>query len=104
MTNERRERRHYSDEFKGQITVLYESGKAASEIIKEYDLTPSTFHKWVKQNKQSSSFKHSDNLTAEQLRIKELEKQVSKLQVQNDILKQAALILGTSANGKSLKI
>lgn len=60
---ERRKKREYTDEFKKQMVTLNTSGKAASEIIKEYDLTPSTFHKWVKQFTNSGSFKAKDNLT-----------------------------------------
>ncbi len=39
MSN-RRTRRNFTEAFKKQIVQLYLNGKASSEIIKEYDLTP----------------------------------------------------------------
>jgi len=45
MTN-RRLRRTFTDEFKTQMVKLYESGKPKSEIIAEYDLTPSSLDNW----------------------------------------------------------
>ena len=41
-------RREFTKEFKQQMVSLHASGKPASEIIREYELTASTFHKWVK--------------------------------------------------------
>lgn len=45
---EKRARRGYTKELKQQIVALHGSGKPASEIIREYELTASTFHTWVK--------------------------------------------------------
>ncbi|HAQ0009358.1 transposase, partial [Enterococcus faecium] len=45
----RRQRRTYSKEFKQQIVNLYLAGKPRAEIIREYELTPSSFDKWMKQ-------------------------------------------------------
>ena len=41
----RRIRRVFTDQFKHQMVQLFNSGKPRSEIIKEYDLTPSAFDK-----------------------------------------------------------
>jgi transposase len=91
---EKRVARKYTDEFKRQMVNLYASGKPSGEIIREYELTPSTFHKWVKQFNQSGSFKESDNQTPEQKELIILRKQNKQLLMENDILKQAALIMG----------
>ncbi|HAQ3764136.1 TPA: transposase, partial [Enterococcus faecium] len=45
----KRQRRTYSKEFKQQIVDLYLAGKPRAEIIREYELTPSSFDKWMKQ-------------------------------------------------------
>ena len=45
---ERRERRNYTEDFKKQVVNLYNNGKSRSEIIREYDLTPSAFNNWIK--------------------------------------------------------
>lgn len=91
---QRRKRRTYTDEFKQQMVTLYNSGKPAAEIIREYELTTPTFHKWVKQANNTGSFKEKDNRTEEENRLIELEKEVIQLRMENDILKQAALIMG----------
>ncbi|MFL2120288.1 IS3 family transposase [Marinilactibacillus psychrotolerans] len=88
----RRPRRTYTEAFKKQIVELHKAGKARKEIIEEYDLTGSAFDKWVRQHNQTGSFKEKDNLTPEQKELKELRKANTQLQMENDILKQAALI------------
>jgi len=52
------------------MVQLYKSGKRKCDIEREYDLSYSTLDKWIKQFDNSDSFK------------------------ENDILKQAALIIG----------
>lgn len=64
-----------------------------SALIKEYDLTPSTFDKWVKQAKTKGFFKSVDNLTDEQRELITLWKRNKELEIQLDILKQAAVIM-----------
>lgn len=90
----KRPARKFTEEFKRQMVKLHESGKPSSEIIREYELTPSTFHKWVKQFNNSGSFKESDNRTPQEKELIELRKQNKQLLMENDILKQAALIMG----------
>ena len=90
----KRERRTFTEEFKQQIVQLYQNGKPRKEIIREYDMTPSSLDKWVSQSQTSGSFKEKDNLTAEQKELIELRKRNKQLEMENDILKQAALILG----------
>jgi len=90
----RRKRRTFSDEFKEQIVQLHSSGKPRSEIIKEYDLTPSSFDRWVSQYNSSGSFEEKDNRTPEEEELIKLRKRNQQLEMENDILKQAALIMG----------
>ena len=90
----RRPRREFTEEFKLQMVKLYNSGKPASEIVKEYDLTRSAFANWVQKYNKTGSFKASDNRTEEEKEIIRLKKENQQLKMENDILKQAALILG----------
>ena len=46
----KRERRTFTEEFKQQMVQLYQNGKPRKEIIREYDLTPSSLDKWVGQS------------------------------------------------------
>lgn len=90
----KRKRRTYSETFKKQLVDLHQAGKTRQELICEYELTPSTFDKWIVQYRTSGSFKEKNNLTPEQIELKELRKQNKQLEMENDILKQAALIFG----------
>jgi transposase len=87
-------RRTFTPEFKAQMVKLYENGKPRKDIISEYGLTPSTLDKWVKQSQLSGSFKEKDNRTPEEAELIKLRKENQRLLMENDILKQAALIIG----------
>ena len=90
----KRERRTFTEEFKNQMVQLYLNGKPRKDIIREYDLTPSSLDKWIGQSKTTGSFKEKDNLTPEEIELNKLRKENKQLLMENDILKQAALILG----------
>jgi len=90
----KRERRAFTDEFKQQMIQLYENGKPRADILREYDLSASAFDRWVRQRKTTGSFKESDNRTDEQNELLQLRKENQRLKMENDILKQAALIFG----------
>ena len=93
-TKQKRKPRKYKDEFKQQLVDLYHSGKRKCDICREYDIVPSLFNKWVKQAENSGSFHEKDNRTPEQEELLKLRKENRQLKMENDILKQAALILG----------
>ena len=93
MSN-RRKRREFTDEFKVNIVKLYNNGKSRSELIKEYDLTPSTLAGWIKRYNNTGSFKEDDNRSENEKELIKLTKENKQLKMENDILKQAALILG----------
>lgn len=94
MSNTKRPRRKFTQEFKEQIVQLYLNGKSKSEIRKEYDLYASTLDKWIKQHQETGSFKTKDNLSDAEKELIELRKRNKQLEMENDILKQAALIMG----------
>ena len=90
--NERQERRSFSEEFKNQMVQLYNCGKPRTEIIREYNLTASAFDKWVKRINATGSSKEKDNRSPEEQELIRLKKENNQLRMENDILKQAALI------------
>ena len=89
----RREKREFTDQFKEQMVKLYNSGKPRSEIAREYDLTPSVLSNWIRRITATGSAKESDNRSPEATELINLRKENQKLKMENDILKQAALIL-----------
>ena len=84
--------RHYDEAFKRQIVQLYESGKPSREIRAEYDIARSTPQRWVQGIRNSGSTKAADNRTPEQNELIELRKRNRQLEMEVDVLKQAALI------------
>ena len=90
----KRTRRTFSKEFKQQMVQLHENGKPRSEIIKEYELTPSSLDRWISQFTKSGSFKEKDNRSSEETELMKLRKENQRLAMENDVLKQAALIMG----------
>ena len=64
------------------------------DIVREYDISSSLLDKWIKQSTSTGSFKEKDNRSEEEQELIQLRKKVKQLEMENDILKQAALILG----------
>ena len=84
--------RKFSEEFKRQVVQLYDNGKTVGELEREYDLSHSTVHRWIKAIHDNGSTRAADNRTPEENRLLELERENKQLRMENDILKQAALI------------
>ncbi len=85
--------RNYTEEFKKQIVTLVKSGRSSSSVAKEYGISKSSVMKWVRDFNNSGSFKAKDNRTPEENELIELRKRVKELEMEADILKQAALIM-----------
>ena len=78
-TKQKRNPRTFTDEFKKQLVNLYLNGKRKCDI-KKYQGT--------------GFFKKKDNRSDLENELIELRKRNKQLEMENDILKQAALILG----------
>jgi transposase len=89
-----KKRRTFTTEFKKQVVALYENGKSRQDIVSEYELTASALDRWITQFQQSGSFKEKDNRSPEEQELIELRKRNKQLEMEVDILKQAALIMG----------
>ena len=89
---EKRARRTFSEEQKKQLVELFNHGKPRSEIIREYDQTGSAFDRWVKRINTTGSSHEKDNRTIEEQELIKLRKENQQLRMENDVLKQAALI------------
>lgn len=85
--------KNYTEEFKKQIVALRSNGKTAGDIAKEYKIARSTVNKWVTDYNNTKSFKAKDNRSQTENDILKLKKELKRLEMENDILKQAALIM-----------
>ncbi|MDE8082745.1 transposase [Erysipelothrix rhusiopathiae] len=64
---EKRTRRKFTDEFKTQIVKLYQGGRSAGDLARDYDLNEQLVYRWViKQQTTSGSFKAAVNKTDEE--------------------------------------
>ncbi len=81
----KRARRTFSKAYKEQMGQLHASGKPHAEITREYELTPSSFDKWVRQYHDNLPFQEKDNRTPEQEEFIKLRKENQKLAIENDI-------------------
>lgn len=89
-----KQRQVFTEEFKNQMVQLYNNGKRRVDILREYGVTASAFDQWVKRINATGSAKEADNRTPMEQDLISLRKENKQLRMENDILKQAALILG----------
>ncbi|MDI3549881.1 MAG: transposase [Methanobacterium sp.] len=88
-------KRYYEENFKKQIVKIYNQGNHTyRELSEQYDITPSTVRQWVMRYNNTQSFHAEDNRSEEEKELIELRKKLKQLEMENDILKQAALLLG----------
>jgi transposase len=69
-----KERRRITLPFKNQFVQLVLNGKPRNEVIREYELTSSSFDKRVKQYQKSGSFSEKDNRFPEEQELIKLRK------------------------------
>jgi len=79
-----------------QIVRLFELCKQVSVISSEYEMCTPTIYKWINETKTTRSYKANDNLADEQRELKASGKRIAELEMGNDTLKQAALIMGVN--------
>ena len=94
----KRNRRSFTDEFKEQIVKLYQTGKKVTELSHDYEMSEQQIYRWIREYESSGSFKAADNRSDEENELIRLRKEVQQLKMENDILKQAALIMGRKSN------
>lgn len=83
----------YTQEFKEQMVAMYKAGTPARELVGRYGMSKSTLHKWISDYTRTGSFHAKDNRSADENEIIALRKELKRLRMENDILKQAALIM-----------
>lgn len=72
---------------------LYENSKHRNKIVREYESTLSLFDKWIKQHQDTGSFNYQNSLSDKVKKLIKLRIEVQHLKIENDILKQAVLIM-----------
>ena len=88
-------RKVYDQEFKETIISLLNAGKTVSELCSEYGISQATINRWRKHFNHSSTSKTKEDIEKNK-RIKALEKELKRTQLERDILKKAVSIFSKS--------
>ena len=88
----RRKRRQFTPEFKaGAVKLVLAEGKSSTEVARDLGLTESALRIWVQQAKADrGEGKPGALMTAEREEFSQLRKRVRQLEMERDILKNAA--------------
>jgi transposase-like protein len=90
-SHQMRERRSFSNDFKKQIVESIVSGSATqSELAREHRISPVMINRWKKDYKAGKFFENvsSQDMAKLELRIRDLERLVGRLTLENEILKK----------------
>lgn len=92
-------RKRYTAEFKAQAVGLVDVGKPVSDVARDLGISEGVLYGWVRKDSQAAQL-GSEGLRAvgEQPaadELRRLRREIAHLKLENDILKKAAVILGT---------
>jgi len=86
-----RQRKSYSSDFKRQVVESILSGSSSqAELAREHKISPVMINRWKKDYKTGKFFENvtSQDMAKLELRIRDLERLVGKLTLENEILKK----------------
>jgi len=86
-----RERRSFSNDFKKQIVESIVSSSATqAELAREHRISPVMINRWKKDYKKGKFFENvsSQDMARLELRIRDLERLVGRLTLENEMLKK----------------
>ena len=93
-------RRKFTKDFKAQVLELSDLGGNTQELAKQFDITPGQIYQWRRDAKRDPELVRMGESAArnqtEADELRELRAQNARLKLENEVLKKAALILGTS--------
>lgn len=98
-----RTRPTYSPEFRLEVAQeVVDRGRSIRDVASSLGLGKSTVDKWARQlrHERNGKVSNATPLTPDQLKIRELERKIKRLEGDNDILKKAsALLMQDSVKG-----
>lgn len=100
-------RKRYTPEFKAQAVGLVSLGKPVSEVAEDLGIGSSILYGWVRKEAQPARLGSAglraggEEPAADELR--RLRREIGDLRLENDILKKAAVILGTKPQPRAVR-
>jgi transposase len=92
-------RKRYTAEFKGQAVSLVGLGKPVPEVAEELGIGEGILYRWVRKEAKAAQFGSEGQRAEGELpaadELRRLRREIANLKLENDILKKAAVILGT---------
>ena len=97
-------KRRYTAEFKAQAVGLVGMGKPVAEVARDLGISEGGLYRWVRKGSKAAQFgsegqrAEGEEPAADELR--RLRRENANLKLENDILKKAAIILGTKPSSR----
>jgi transposase len=92
-------KKRYTAEFKAQAVSLVGLGKPVSAVAEDLGLSQGVLYAWVRKGSQSAELGSEGRRAVGELpaadELRRLRRENATLKMENDILKKAAVILGT---------
>jgi len=100
-------RTRYTDEFKVQAVELAGLEKPVSEVAADLNISADLIYRWRREMKDgfllSPRKTGQDNVVSPEVELRAILKENKRLKLENDILKKAAVILGTTPLSKNVQ-
>ena len=97
-------KRRYTAEFRTQAVELVGIGKPVGEVARDLGISQGVLYEWVRKSSQTAQFGREGGRAvgaeAGADEVSRLRRENSTLKLENDILKKAAVILGTKTQAK----
>jgi len=103
-------RKRYSNDFKDRATALVSLGRPVAEVAEELGIGESILYRWTQSQRQGvqpasaqlgGAVQRAVGELDEAAELRRLRKDNARLLLENDILKKAAVILGTQPQSKA---
>ena len=92
-------RKRYTSEFKAQAVELVGMGKPVSEVAEDLEIGTNVLYRWVRDGGQPGRLGSAGGRAVGEEpaadEVRRLRRENANLKLENDILKKAAVILGT---------
>jgi transposase len=98
-------KRRYTVEFKGQAVGLVMAGRPVKEVARDLGLSEGVLYEWIRKAEAPSApvenaGQRGGGEVSEADELRRLRRENAQLKLDNDILKKAAVLLGTKTLGK----